>query len=127
MIVGLGVDVFDVSRMERALREGKPDFGHDLFTPAEMASCASQHHPAEHYAACFAIKEAVFKALAVDNSDTEGSFWRDVELIEDAPGGASVVLHGHVREIADRRGVHRIIVSISHNKRVVVAGAVLES
>lgn len=127
MIVGLGVDVFDVSRMERALCHGDPDFGRDLFTPAEIASCTRRRRPAEHYAACFAVKEAVFKALSLEHSDTEGAFWRDVELVDDPHRGESVVLHGHVREVADQRGVHRVLVSVSHNKQLVVAGAVLES
>jgi holo-[acyl-carrier protein] synthase len=124
MILGLGVDAFEVSRMERALREGDPDFCRGLFTSNEIAYCQRQRHPAEHYAARFALKEAVFKALSLP--DTSGASWRDVELRVSPEGAPSVVLHGTVRDLADRKGVIRVVASVSHTRGVAIAGAILE-
>lgn len=125
MILGLGVDAFEVSRMEQALHEGDADFCHGLFTPDEIAYCQRQRHPAEHYAARFALKEAVFKALAVP--DTSGASWRDVELRVSGEGGRSVVLHGSIRDFAARKGVARVVASVSHTRGIAIAGAILES
>lgn len=125
MILGLGVDVFDVSRMEQALREGDPGLTAYLFTTREIDYCGRQPRCAEYYAACFACKEAAFKAFALD--DTSGVSWRDVEVRFDGRGGHLVVLHGRLRELAARIGVARVLASISHTRRVAAASAVLES
>lgn len=125
MIVGIGVDVFEVARMEQALREGDLGFEHALFTDREIADCRREHRPAAHYAARFALKEAVLKALALD--DTTGSNWRSVELSLDAGGPPAVILHGALKELADRRRIGRIIASISRARGLVAASAVLES
>jgi holo-[acyl-carrier protein] synthase len=125
MILGLGVDAFEVSRMEQALHEGDADFCRGLFTPDEIAYCQRQRHPAEHYAARFALKEAVFKALALP--DTSGASWREVELRVSPSGLRSVVLHGAVHDLAARKGVARVLASVSHSHGIAIAGAILES
>jgi holo-[acyl-carrier protein] synthase len=125
MILGLGVDVFDVSRMERALREGDPGLTEHLFTPGEIDYCRRRPRSAEHYAACFAGKEAAFKAFALDEGS--GASWRDVEIRFDGRGACTIVLHGRISQLAARLGVARILASISHTHRVAAAAAVLES
>jgi holo-[acyl-carrier protein] synthase len=125
MILGLGVDAFEVSRMEQALRKGDPDFPHTLFTHDEIAYCQRQRRPAEHYAARFALKEAVFKALAMDG--LPGASWRDIELCVHPGGARSVTLHGAIREVADRSGVGRVLVAIARTRGLALATAVLES
>lgn len=125
MILGLGVDVFDVPRMERALHSGDPGLTDTLFTANEIADARRQRHRAGHYAACFACKEATFKALALD--DRSGVSWHDVELRVDAAGAPRVVLHGRIRALAVRLGVSRVLASIARTRRVAAASAVLES
>ena len=127
MIIGLGVDVLEVSRMERALREGDPDLAHDLFTPAEIAECPQPRQLARYFAGRFAAKEAILKALALDGS--EGTDWHEVELrLADAraPDRPRVILHGVLKALADRKRVIRILVSISHARSLAMAAAVLE-
>jgi len=124
VIVGLGVDAFDVSRMEAELRAPGPDLGPVLFTPAEIVFCERQRHPARHYAACFAAKEAAVKALALDGR--VGVCWRDVEVRPGPAGTIGVALHGALRVEAERRGVTRVVASMSHTRRIATACVVLE-
>lgn len=125
MVIGLGVDVFEVSRMERALREGDPDLPLDLFTFEEIAWCKRQNDPTPQFAERFALKEAVFKALSIDDN-TRGS-WRDVELVVSPDRAPHVVLHGRVDAVARQRGVSRVLYSIVHTQGLTIARAILES
>ena len=124
MVIGLGVDVFNVARMEAELRAHGTDFARRLFTSREMSDCGREREPARHYAARFAAKEAVLKALSV--GDDVAARWRDIEVRCD-PGGRQVVLRGRVRRLAERRGVARIHVSLSHTSAVATASVILES
>lgn len=124
MIIGLGVDLLEVQRVEDQLRQDGPEFVRQVFTPDEIAYCESQRYPARHYAARFAVKEAVLKALAVDGR--EGALWRQVELRARA-GGREVMLLGRVKELAEGRSVRRVSVSLSHTPALATATIILES
>ena len=124
MIVGLGVDLFDVPRMEAELRAPGADLGPVLFTPAEIAFCERQRHPARHYAACFAAKEAAVKALALHGR--AGVCWRDAEVRPEPGGTIGVALHGALRAEAERLGVTRVLASLSYTHRVATACVLLE-
>ena len=124
MVVGLGVDIFDVPRMDEELRKDS-GVALQLFSPEEILYCDSQRYPAQHYAARFAAKEAAFKALAVASG--QAPRWRDVEVRITPEGGREVVLHGSLKELAERRGVRRIHASLSHTRAIAMAGVILES
>jgi holo-[acyl-carrier protein] synthase len=124
VIVGLGVDLFDVPRMEAELRAPGADLGPVLFTPAEIAFCERQRHPARHYAACFAAKEAAVKALALHGR--AGVCWRDAEVRPEPGGTIGVALHGALRAEAERLGVTRVLASLSYTHRVATACVLLE-
>jgi holo-[acyl-carrier protein] synthase len=125
MVIGLGVDVFEVSRMERALRKGDPDLPRDLFTFEEIAYCTRQNDPTPHFAERFALKEAVFKALSID--DNTPGCWRDVELIVSPGSAPRLVLHRRIDAVARERGVGRVLHSIVHAQGLTIARAILES
>ena len=124
MILGLGLDLYDVRRMERELRKQDPAFVRALFGPAEIDDGSRSREPARHYAACFAAKEAVFKALAIDAG---GPRWRDMEVRHGTDGRFRVTLHGLTRQVAERLGVRRILVSVAHARDVALASVILES
>jgi holo-[acyl-carrier protein] synthase len=125
MIVGIGVDLLEVDRVERELRRDDPPFLSGLFSRSEIALAGRQRFPARYYAARFAAKEAVFKALAADRLD--GGSWREVEVLP-APGGQhEVLLHGKMRNLARELGVRRICLSLTHTRTLAAAGVVLES
>jgi holo-[acyl-carrier protein] synthase len=95
MILGTGIDLCEVSRMEAKVQAPADEFVNKVFLPGEIAYCGTKRHPAEHYAARFAAKEAVVKALA--GAGGKGSFWQDIEIMNEQDGRPVVRLQGSAR------------------------------
>ena len=125
MIVGIGVDLFSVTRVEDDLDRGEQGLRDTIYTPEEIAYCQSKRYPAQHFEARFAAKEAVFKALGA--SGLAGQHWRDVEVRVERNGRSYVLLHGKVREAADQLKVATVHVSLSHTRDWAVASVVMEA
>jgi len=119
MIVGVGVDLIEIDRIAQAL-ERRPRFAQRCFTEAEAAYCMSRAFPPQHFAARFAAKEAVGKALGRGMTR-----WRDVEVAR-GRGAPTAVLHRHYAEWATRLGVTRVHLSLTHSKGMAVAVAIAE-
>lgn len=120
-IVGIGVDVVDVKRMKVVLDARGTSLIKKLFTESEIAYCMSKKNSHEHYAARFAAKEAVSKAMQTGWS---GRFrWRDVEVINNPSGAPKVILHDFV---AEQLAGCRVHISLSHTENTVVAFAIIE-
>lgn len=117
MIVGVGIDVVQVARLERALSR-TPKLRERLFTEGEQAL-----DRIESLAARFAAKEAVAKALGAPG----GLSWRDAEVVQDADGRPRLVLHGAVAEEAAAQGITTWHLSLSHDGDVATAVVVAES
>lgn len=115
MIVGIGVDVVDLARFEAAL-ERTPGLRTRLFTPAERAL------PVVSLAARFAAKEALAKSLGAPG----GLSWQDAEVIASAGGRPELATAGSVAAAAERLGVRRWHVSLSHDAGTAVAMVVAE-
>ena len=114
---GVGIDLLEIERMERAL-ERRPRLAERLFTAGEREYAAGRARPAMHLAARFCAKEAVAKALGM-----EGWNFRDVEVV--ATGGAPEVrLSGAVAERARELGA-RPVVSLTHTDTTAGAVALL--
>jgi holo-[acyl-carrier protein] synthase len=124
MILGTGIDLCEVSRMRAKVHTPADEFVAAVFLPGEIAYCGTKRHPAEHFAARFAAKEAVVKALA--GTGGRGSFWQDIEIMNEQDGRPVVRLHGRAREMADRLGVRRVFVSLTHTRDLAAATVVLE-
>jgi holo-[acyl-carrier protein] synthase len=106
--VGLGVDVIEAARIRRLL-ERLPRAYDRLFSPQERAYCDGFAEPWSRYAARFAAKEAVGKALGIG---IIGFVWRDIEVL--SGGKPRIALHGGVAEVARHLGVTRVDVTLSH-------------
>lgn len=117
---GVGVDLVSVPRMARAL-ERTPRLKQRLFTAEEIAYCESCARPAEHYAARFAAREAVVKALGTGFG---GVGLSGVSVALDAQGRPTAVLSGRALEVAEAQGVVEVDISLSHTHEVAVANAV---
>lgn len=115
MIVGIGVDVCDVARFEESLRR-TPSLRERLFTTQE------RERTVVSLAARFAAKEAVAKALGAP----AGLAWHDAEVVSEPNGRPTLVLRGSVRAVADRLGVDRAHLSLSHDAGIASAFVVLE-
>ena len=122
MIEGVGVDVIEIPRIQRAIDQWGDSFLEKIFTPQELSYARARKNPTQHIAGRFAVKEAVSKALSTGWSG--GFRWKDVEVENDERGKPSVRLHGHIGELLKES---RILVSISHSDNVVVGFAVIES
>jgi holo-[acyl-carrier protein] synthase len=115
-ILGVGVDVVDVARMERAL-ERHPSFAARVFTEEEIAYCTRGGAPAECYAGRFAAREAVIKALG----GLRGAKWRDISVARHPSGAPSIALAGAAAVRASMLGVERILISFTHERTTAVA------
>ncbi len=122
MIVGIGVDVVDVPRMEKTLRRSSAHFLKRVYTDAEVAYCSGKAASIQHLAGRFAAKEAVFKALGTGWS--KGVGWKDVEIRNDEHGAPEVSLQGKAGEIFTQRGGGKMLVSISHTEQTAIAQVV---
>lgn len=124
MIISAGVDLLEVQRIKQELQK-KPELEGEIFTADEIAYCRKKRYPAQHFAARFCAKEAVFKAL---KSGKRGRMaWKDVEIAIDRKGQPVVKLRGATKEQADRSGVSRIHLSLSHARQLAIALVILES
>lgn len=111
--------------MRRELARAGGGIRDRVFTPAEIAYCQSKRYPPRHYAARFAAKEAVLKALRTGAG--EWSCWREVEVANGPRGEPELILHGGVKRLAGRRRVRRMLVSLSHTAQVAIASVILEA
>ena len=124
MIVGLGVDMEEVSRIREVISRHGRIFLDRIFTSAEVAYCERHRDPAERYAARFAAKEATMKALGTGWS--KGVRWRDIEVTRKPGGRPTIVLHGIAREHADRLGARHLSLSLTHTGNFALAEVILE-
>ena len=118
---GIGVDMLEISRMERVI-ERRPNFLRRVFTEEERAYCERSARPAEHYAARWAAREAVVKALGCGFGNGVGI--RDVSVTRDERGGVRARLTGGAAKVAMEKGVVEVALSISYTRDVAVANAV---
>ena len=121
MVNGIGVDILEIERMRQSIENLGDNFLHKVFTPDEIRYCQSKPDMAQHFAARFAAKEAVSKALAIG---WQGNFaWKDVEVMNDNLGQPHITLYGKLREsLMDAS----IFVSLSHSQSHVVAMVVID-
>jgi len=120
-IIGIGIDLVDIARFERAA----PRLKERLLTPSEARYCSTQRNPPLHFAARFAAKEAVLKALGT--GWTGGIAWTDVEILRERHGGADVKLSGKAAKLAKKMGIRRWHVSLTHTSTTAAAIAIAES
>ena len=125
MVVGIGTDLAEISRVARSIERFGERFLQRVYTPGEIAYCQSKKNFAESYAARFAAKEAGAKALGTGIS--HGVSWQEFEVLRARSGKPSMVLHGRARELADRLGVTGIALSITHSRDTAMAVVLLES
>ena len=115
MILGTGIDIIEISRIQKAAQRWGQDFLDHVFTPDEIACAQKYKFPYSHYAGRFAAKEAVFKALGDDQVS-----WKDLNILNDPQGKPYCVFR--------KKGFHhKIFLTISHSKNYAVAQAIVEA
>ena len=124
-LLGLGMDLVEIDRIEDSMKKFGPRFLSRIFHPSEVAYAESQARPATHLAARFAAKEATSKAFGTGISEHLG--WQDMEIGRRESGEPFVILHGAALKLLADRGARGLMISLSHTPNYATAVAVLES
>ncbi len=125
MIVGTGIDIVEVARVEAAIVRFGNRFLQRVFTENEIRYCQSKHNVMERFAGRFAAKEAAMKALGTGWRG--GVQWKEFEVAREAGGRPTMLLGGKAAEYAGALGVRRASLSISHTAEQAIASVILEN
>ena len=121
MIIGIGVDVVDLARFERAL-DRTSALRSRLFTDDELLK-DGQPRALRSLGGRFAAKEAFMKALG----ESTGVQWHDMQVVSNDLGNPSLELSGAAAALAEAKGIARVHLSMSHDAGVAIAYVVAES
>ena len=123
-VIGTGVDLVENERIHTLLDKWGDRFKSRVFLPSEQSYCDSKASPWLYYAGRFAVKESVSKAFGTGIGPELG--WLDMEVVKDPASGApSIALSEHGRILANKQGVTKILISLSHTHNFAVAHAML--
>ena len=125
MIVGIGIDLVEVSRIETALSRWGDRFESRIFTEREMNYCNSKKDRSQRLACRFAAKEALLKALGI--GWRYGTNWKEIEVMNDELGKPSILLSGKTEEFSQQIGVENILLSITSTENYGAAQVILVS
>jgi holo-[acyl-carrier protein] synthase len=124
MILGSGIDLVEIRRIQQSLERYGQRFLDRVYTSAEQAYCLRKRKAAESLAARFAAKEAGAKALGTGIS--RGVNWLEIEVTREPGGRPTLHFHGRAAEIAARMGVVHAALSITHTADLSMANVILE-
>jgi holo-[acyl-carrier protein] synthase len=124
MIVGTGIDLVEIERIQQSVERYGQRFLKRVYTAAEQAYCLRKKNAAESLAARFAAKEAAAKALGTGIN--HGVTWLEIEVLREPGGRPTIAFHGRAREFATRLGVQSAALSITHTRGLAMASVMLE-
>ncbi len=125
VIIGIGIDTVEIQRFRAVLDRQKDRFVDRVFTAGEKEYCRGHRDPVPHFAARFAAKEALFKALGTGWA--KGVTWLDVEVRKEKGGAPFLALTGEARRLSVSLGSRKSHLSLSHTDESAVAMVVLEA
>lgn len=114
MILGTGIDIIEIDRIQKAVERWGDDFLNHVFTPVEITYAKKFKFPYRYYAGRFAVKEAIFKAMGIPDLS-----WQDVTITNDKDGKP-------VCQFNKFNPKHHLLISISHSRDYAVASAIVE-
>lgn len=120
---GVGIGILEIARMDRALKR-RPSLARRFFTDGERRDCERTPRPAEHYAARYAARVAVLKALGCVTGE-DGVTRRDVSVALNGDGRPVAVMAGAVKQAAEDQGVTEVALSLSFTHEMATAMALL--
>lgn len=124
MIIGIGTDIFEVSRLKKIM-EKDPLFLKSVFTETEINYCHPRKRKEQNYAARYAAKEALMKALGTGWRD--GIKFTDIEIENNKLGKPEISLTGVAKQFADNLQVSAIHLSMSHTKEIANAFVIINN
>jgi holo-[acyl-carrier protein] synthase len=124
VVIGLGIDIVEVSRIRKALENGDA-LARRVFTEQELQYCAARKNRFQHFAGRFAAKEAALKAIGTGWQ--EGIRWQDVEVVPGEKGKPELNFYGRAEEILKELKGRSAHLTITHASEYAVAAVVIES
>jgi holo-[acyl-carrier protein] synthase len=124
MILGIGIDIIEVSRIQSSHERFGERFLNRILLPNEISYCLSYKAPGPFLAVRFAAKEAISKAFGTGIGAQLG--WQDMEVGRKESGEPFVILHERGRKLLQARGGRSVLISLSHTQNYAAAVAVLE-
>jgi holo-[acyl-carrier protein] synthase len=124
MILGLGIDVSRIERVEQFIERYGDRFARRILTDQEKADCFRVKNPGERVAGCIAAKEAASKALGT--GWRQGVHWKCFEVAHEMSGKPTLRIHGRAAELASQMGVKSAHLSITHDAGVAAAVVIFE-
>jgi holo-[acyl-carrier protein] synthase len=124
MIVGSGIDLVEIERIQNSMDRYGTRFLNRVYTSAEQAYCLRKRKAAESFAARFAAKEAGAKALGTGIS--YGVSWLEIEVVREPSGRPTLVFHGRAAQIAAHLKIGHTALSITHTGTLAMASVVVE-
>jgi len=124
MIVGSGIDLVEIARIQHSVDRYGDRFLDRVYTQAEKAYCMRKRNAAESLAARFAAKEAGAKALGTGIS--QGVNWLEIEVVREPSGRPGLQFHGRAAGRAESMGVRNAALSLTHTGALAMASVVLE-
>ena len=124
MLVGTGIDLTEIPRIEKSIARFGNRFLDRIFTSGEQTYCLRKKNAAESFAARFAAKEAAAKALGTGIS--YGVTWLEIEVTREPGGRPGLTFHGRAAALAERLGVVHAALSLTHTDVLAMASVSLE-
>jgi holo-[acyl-carrier protein] synthase len=119
-IVGIGTDIVECLRVGRMIEKHGERFLQQVFTARETRFCNGRKRPLDHFAALWAAKEAILKALGLAG---RGLNWTEIEVCQDGNARPEVMLSGSVREAAVKQGVANVMLALASCRAYATAHA----
>ena len=124
LIIGCGIDLVKIERIEKIIKKWGNNFIFRIFTPLERDYCEKKKdNKFQSYAGKFAAKEALLKALGLGLREAN---WKEIEIKNGELGQPIMGTSGKLKNIASTKGVSKYFISISHTKEYAVAQVILE-
>jgi len=111
-ILGIGTDITECLRIARMIERSGEQFIDRVYTAEEVRYCQGRSQSTQHFAARWAAKEAILKALGIGSR--RGVVWTDIEIRRDARGCPAVAVRGAIKDALERLGAAEVLVSFSH-------------
>ena len=124
MVVGIGIDIVNIGRIESMMARWGDLFLGRVFTEREIVRCRQRARPSECFAIRFAAKEAFLKAIG--RGLRNGIQWTDIEVENDSLGKPLFSLHRKAKEVLETQRVKKALLTLSHERFYAVAHVLLE-
>jgi len=121
MVLGLGIDIIEIDRIKQSIETYGEKFLNKIFTKNEIEYSITKPNQYQHFAARFAAKEAIYKALSSDTSQVYS--WQDVEIYNEKNGLPKVKFYGALKNYLNEN--KQIKISMSHSEHYVTCVAIL--